>query len=138
MVLGNNKQEARSVRNYYAYYHALKTAFLTYQYNFDASAMPDPGDSQAYGRWSTYAQKRLEAEDHLSRVANITRGQIKKLATVGITTLTKLAQLKCSLFRSSTMKYSCGQRRKHAFSLRLRGASARFGFYLTKLAKRKG
>jgi predicted RecB family nuclease len=92
VVLGNNKQEARSVRNYYAYYQALKTVFLTYQDNFDASAMPDPGDSQAYGRWSTCAQKRLENDDHLSRVANITRGQIKKLATVGITTLTKLAE----------------------------------------------
>ena len=43
----------------------------------------------------------LEASDHLCQVAKITRSQIKKLESVGVTTLTQLATEKIDVVQAS-------------------------------------
>ncbi|MGL5742303.1 MAG: hypothetical protein ACRCXC_07005 [Legionella sp.] len=49
-------------------------------------------EPKSWGRWTTYAEELLVRKDHLSQVATITSGQIKKLNQAGITTMTSLAQ----------------------------------------------
>ena len=55
------------------------------------SRPPEPGLDRSWGRWEKTAEPLLERSDHLSRVANITRGQVRRLEEAGIATLTALA-----------------------------------------------
>jgi uncharacterized protein len=84
--------DVRSLRtqDYYYYYLALKRAFLDFHRTFDAEQVPDPSLSTEHGRWSAYAQQRLETCDH-SRIANISKTQIKRLQAAGIDTVAALA-----------------------------------------------
>ena len=90
VVTGNGEKRRLRVENYFAYYRSLKTQFLQFQTDLK-SQTPHPSISNKYGRWSTLAQSIFEGEDHLSQVANLTRGQIKKLENVGIYTMTQLS-----------------------------------------------
>ncbi|MBE7515107.1 MAG: TM0106 family RecB-like putative nuclease [Chloracidobacterium sp.] len=76
------------------YYRNLKERFLEMQGAYDADLdqcpIPDPGAD--HYEWQEYADAYLDERDHLIRVAGITAGQIKKLAEVGICTLTALAE----------------------------------------------
>jgi uncharacterized protein len=72
------------------YYRLQKKAFLRERAGFNTEHMPDPAASRAHGSWSDYAKTVLEARDHLSQVARITRSQIKKLEKAGITTCAQL------------------------------------------------
>ncbi|SDZ85638.1 TM0106 family RecB-like putative nuclease [Microbulbifer marinus] len=92
IVLGSRKRDSFPLRDYFSYYQAQKSQFLSAETSFNAEVMPDPADSVSWGRWGTYAEKILEERDHLSRVANITRAQVKKLQAAGINTLTGLAE----------------------------------------------
>ena len=57
----------------------------------DMTLRPIPGARSDHGRWQSYADRWFEETDHLSRVARITVGQIKKLESAGICTLAALA-----------------------------------------------
>lgn len=99
VALGNNEQEQLLTDDYFYYYLSLKNAFLSAQDNFDSVHQPDPADSKSWGSWSEYADQLLIKNDHLLQVATITRSQIKKLNTAGITTMqalvdTELEQVK--------------------------------------------
>ena len=52
---------------------------------------PEPLPRAEHGRWTSYAEKFFLDKDHLVQVAGITVGQIKKLKTAGIVTMTTLA-----------------------------------------------
>ncbi|MFV9473437.1 TM0106 family RecB-like putative nuclease [Advenella sp. RU8] len=92
VALGNQERERLKTDDYYYYYLALKSRFLAEQEAFNPNAMPDPADSKSHGRWSGFAERLLQDNDHLSLVANITRSQIKKLKRAGISTCQQLAQ----------------------------------------------
>ena len=79
--------------DYWFYYLRLKDAFLKLMADFrpDMTLRPIPGARSDHGRWQSYADRWFEETDHLSRVARITVGQIKKLESVGIRTLAALA-----------------------------------------------
>ena len=53
--------------------------------------MPDPGLDRELGPLGDAAEQLLAQSDHLSRVANITRGQVRRLEEAGVATLTALA-----------------------------------------------
>lgn len=91
IVLGSGEIQALRVEDYLYYYRSLRNRFLLQQTTFDPAHMPDPADSRSFGRWSRFAEQLLEEKDHLSRVANITRSQIKKLNQAGIHTCAALA-----------------------------------------------
>jgi len=91
VVLGTKERVRFETNKYFYYFRALKQSFLEFQEHFDISDPPHPGLSRNHGRWSEYAGRILEAEDHLSKVANISRVQIKKLEVGGIDTLETLA-----------------------------------------------
>ena len=90
VVLGDDSIEFLFLQNYFAYYKSVKNAFIKLHENYD-SELPDPAFSREYGRWSNLAQQQLEERDHLSRVAGLSRTQIKNLEKVGIETMLQLA-----------------------------------------------
>jgi len=90
-VLGNGQREQRLVRKFFYYFRSLRRRFLSFHQSFSADKFPNPALSSSHGRWGTFAQNFLQSTDHLSLIANITSGQIKKLEADGITTLTELA-----------------------------------------------
>jgi len=92
VALGNGELSILRTNDYFHYYLTLKQSFLNDQSSFDASSMPDPAESKNFGSWSSYAEKLLLERDHLSQVATITSGQIKKLNAAGILTMQQLAQ----------------------------------------------
>ncbi|MGE0682937.1 MAG: TM0106 family RecB-like putative nuclease, partial [Candidatus Binatia bacterium] len=91
LILGDGTRPSFRTDDYSYYYRRLKAAFLKWMEEFDPNRPPPPETGGNYGRWSTMAQTRLADADHLSRVATITGGQIRKLTTAGIHTLTALA-----------------------------------------------
>jgi uncharacterized protein len=91
VVLGTNERIRFLTNRFIYYFRALKQSFLDFHDQFDAGDFPHPGLSRSFGRWNTFAEQVLESSDHLSRVANISRGQIKKLEAAGIATMTDLA-----------------------------------------------
>ncbi|WP_231742729.1 TM0106 family RecB-like putative nuclease [Polystyrenella longa] len=91
VVLGTGERVRFRTNQFLHYYRQLKQSFLKFQNRFNAQSFPDPGASRNYGRWNTFAEQVLDAADHLTRVANITRSQITKLEAAGLQTLTELA-----------------------------------------------
>lgn len=91
VVTGDGQPTHFRTDDYFYYYQSIKQAFLLQQNNFDADQQPDPADSESWGDWSEYASAQLIERDHLFQVANISRGQIKKLQNAGIASLTQLA-----------------------------------------------
>lgn len=91
IVLGNAQKVDLKTADYIAFFRRLRRSFLEMQATFDPAQMPDPGDSATHGKWSKYATRLFEERDDLQLVANITRGQIKSLRSVGINTVTALA-----------------------------------------------
>lgn len=89
-ILGTGLKQQFKTDSFFYYYLHLRRAFLQFQQDFDPCIMPNPGFERSFGRWSTVAARLLEESDHLSRVARITRGQIKRLENAGITTMKAL------------------------------------------------
>eukprot|EP00456_Euglypha_rotunda_P066035 TRINITY_DN567_c0_g2_i11.p1 TRINITY_DN567_c0_g2~~TRINITY_DN567_c0_g2_i11.p1 ORF type:complete len:1150 (+),score=174.60 TRINITY_DN567_c0_g2_i11:25069-28518(+) len=91
VVLGNNQKQQLAVRKFIYYFRSLRRTFLGFHDTFSADRFPHPGLSTSHGRWSTFATQFLEATDHLSQIATITRNQIKRLESAGIATMNSLA-----------------------------------------------
>ena len=94
LLLGSGEIQTHPTEQYFYYYQRVRQSFLEFMSAFDADAMPmpTPGDDR-HGRWQDYANTILLDRDHLSQVANITRSQIRKLETAGITTFKQLASI---------------------------------------------
>ncbi|GAA0305650.1 TM0106 family RecB-like putative nuclease [Psychrosphaera haliotis] len=92
IALGNGDVVELLLLDYYAYYQNLKERFLNEQSTFELKLQPSPSESKSWGRWSKYAEQLLLEQDHLFQVATITKGQIKKLNTADIFTMTGLAE----------------------------------------------
>jgi hypothetical protein len=78
--------------DYWFYYLKVKEAFLRLMADFspDMLLRPIPNARSDHARWQSIADSWFEETDHLSRVAGITVGQIKKLESGGITSLATL------------------------------------------------
>ncbi|HEX2218662.1 MAG TPA: TM0106 family RecB-like putative nuclease [Gemmatimonadales bacterium] len=90
-VLGQGEERSYPTTHFFYYYRQLKRSFKAFQSRWQATTVPDPGLDRTWGRWEKAAERRLLAGDHLSRVANITRGQVRRIEDAGIPTLTALA-----------------------------------------------
>jgi predicted RecB family nuclease len=97
VVLGTASKEIRRFRtdDFYFYYRQLKSRFLASQASWEEKSPPPIRGKEDFGRWGTYAEDLLERQDHLCRVANITRLQIARLQKDGISTMTALAEVAC-------------------------------------------
>ena len=90
-VLGNNEERRFRTDHYFYYYRQLKRSFAEFQEAWDRERQPEPGLDRSHGRWTRLAEKLLTQSDHLSRVAGISRGQVRRLEEAGIRTLSALA-----------------------------------------------
>lgn len=93
VVTGDKQQVQLATNEHFYYYLYLKERFFEVHGHFSKEDLPDPADSDRFGCWSTYANERLVASDHLSQVATITKSQIKKLNKAGIKTMQSLIEL---------------------------------------------
>ncbi len=93
IILGTKERIEFRVEDFIHYYRCLKSNFLSLQNSFTGNLTehPEPLPMADHGRWASYAEKFFDDTDHLVRVAGITTGQIKKLRTSGITTMSDLA-----------------------------------------------
>jgi len=91
VALGSGTKECFRTLDYFSFYQSLKHSFIDFQQNWSMDNMPDPADSSDWGNWSGYANSLLLERDHLSLVATITKGQIKKLEAAGIHTMQGLS-----------------------------------------------
>jgi len=80
--------------DFFFVYGAVKRAFLESMAAFDAKALPEPDVGGDWGRWTSEAEKRLVAADHLALVAGVRSGHVKKLVAAGISTVAALARSK--------------------------------------------
>jgi len=101
-VMGDNVERRFPTRDYFHYYRQLKKSFLEFQAGWERDRVPEPGLDRSWGRWAGTAERLLDRSDHLSRVARITRNQVRRLEDNGIGTLSALA--------------GCGPRRVHRLS----------------------
>lgn len=92
VALGSEALARFRTNDFFYYYQALKAAFIEAHNGFDPERIPDPADYASHGRWSTHAQQRLVALDHLGTVATMSRSQIKKLNKAGIKTRQQLIE----------------------------------------------
>lgn len=93
IILGTSEKVEFRIEDFIHYYRGIKNHFLDMQNAFTGNEQdrPEPLPGSDHGRWTSHAEKYFLETDNLVRVAGITIGQIKKLKSSGITTLTELA-----------------------------------------------
>ena len=90
IVLGTQEKVQYRTLDFWAYYKAKKAEFLEQQASFNSTQQPDPFAYKDVGDWSDYVEQLRQQQDHLSKIANITRLHIQKLNRTGITTCDEL------------------------------------------------
>lgn len=93
VVNGSREKLRLRIAPYLPLFTELKSRFERQQSDFsgDFNDLPDPVFVEDFGRWSAFAQQRINESDGLSVVAGIRRTQIKKLHQAGISTFKELA-----------------------------------------------
>jgi uncharacterized protein len=97
LVLGNNEKIPLRTEDYLYHYLQVRRMFVEQQTKFNTDEPPDFSGLEDFGRWTTEAERRMEALDHLCRTANIRRVQIRKLYSCGVNTMTDLAAFESGL-----------------------------------------
>ncbi len=100
VVLGDQTERAYECADYMHYFQALLSRFLERVESLSAGTAaeiyPLPCAHCGLCRWAEHCEARRVADDHLCRVANITRVQWGKLEAQGVGTMAKLAALPAS------------------------------------------
>ena len=93
VVLGDHREVGFRHADYAKYFNTLLERFHTRVQAMRADTYPDPCDFCSLCRWRALCAERRLQDDHLSQTANISRVQIRKLETAGVSTLGALATL---------------------------------------------
>lgn len=98
VILGDQQREQHRTTDFFFAYNAIKEAFLEQMAgDFSAeAASPVPEAGAEHRPFNDFVDEHLIQIDHLSQVAGITRRQIDRLAAVGISTMTELADCKAA------------------------------------------
>src|SRR5437763_189202 len=93
VILGNGDHVEFRVEDFIHYYRHIKDNFIAMQTAFSGKMddCPEPLPRADHGRWTSQSEKFFLEKNHLVQVANITVGQMKKLKTAGIVTMSELA-----------------------------------------------
>lgn len=91
VVLGTNDVEVVRLVEVASYHRRTRDRFLA-ALRGATPVYPVPVSHCPLCRWQTACENRREADDHLCRVAKLTREQARKLADAGVPTLTALAE----------------------------------------------
>ncbi|MGE0065833.1 MAG: TM0106 family RecB-like putative nuclease [Solirubrobacterales bacterium] len=91
VVLGDGAHHSFRIAEFGAYFRHVRDSFLGDLTTGVTGTYPEPVAHCSICRWRSRCDERREADDHLSLVANITRGQRERLEKAGVTTLAGLA-----------------------------------------------
>jgi predicted RecB family nuclease len=91
VILGDGTRHSFRLAEFSAYFRHIRGSFLADLAEGVTGTYPEPVAHCSICRWRAACDERREADDHLSLVANITRGQRERLVGAGITTLAALA-----------------------------------------------
>lgn len=92
LVFGNRAERGFRVGDYTHYYRRLRQRFDAFLAERPSTA-PEKCDACGFCDWRERCAAEWEAHDHLNRVANIGKAQIKRLRRQGVNTLALLAGL---------------------------------------------
>jgi uncharacterized protein len=93
VVLGDGRKETYIVADYLRYYRQLKQRFLNWTSQVARQSYPEKSDRCGMCRWRDLCAEQWENDDHLNRVAGISKSQISKLVAVGVCTMKALTSL---------------------------------------------
>lgn len=93
VVLGDGRRESFLVDDYLRYYRRLKARFLDWVEAESRDSAPERVERCDSCRWRDLCAAQWAAEDHLNRVAHISRTQIARLQSVGIRRARQLSEL---------------------------------------------
>jgi uncharacterized protein len=93
VVLGDGRKETFIVADYLRYYRQLKQRFLTWTAKTVRESYPEKCDRCGMCRWRDRCTEQWDRDDHLNRVAGISKSQIPKLVAAGVSTMKALAQV---------------------------------------------
>jgi predicted RecB family nuclease len=93
VVLGDGRKETFLVDDYLRYFRRLQARFIQWVEQAERSTYPEKVERCGQCRWREICAQRWEDDDHLNRVANISKTQIVKLRAAGVDSLEKLASL---------------------------------------------
>jgi len=93
LVLGDDRVISLRVADIHHYFDLAQSRFQAFLEPLPAVSVGQPCGHCGVCRWSEYCEAEWERVDHLSLVANITRGQRAKLEAGGISTMGALASL---------------------------------------------
>lgn len=92
VVLGDRTHHSFRIAEFSAYFRHVRDSFLADLATGMTGTYPEPVAHCSICRWRAVCDARREADDHLSLVANVTRGQRERLVGAGVTTLSGLAE----------------------------------------------
>ena len=93
VVLGDGRRETFLLANYLRYYRQVKNRFIDWVSEQERHSYPERREKCDMCRWREQCKGQWEADDHLNRVAGITRVQIPRLKAAGINTMHDLAKV---------------------------------------------
>ncbi len=93
VVLGTGESVALRWTDFRYYLDGARQRFEAFMDGLPQDSVGEPCHHCSLCRWSERCEQEWEAADHLSLVAQITRGQIEKLRAAGVTTMAGLAAL---------------------------------------------
>jgi predicted RecB family nuclease len=96
VVLGTGLEERFRLEDYKHYFYSLKNLFLEF-IEINNPTYPAPCEKCPQCHWREICKDMWNQDDHLSRVANISKLQIKRLESAGIKTLKELGTLPASI-----------------------------------------
>jgi uncharacterized protein len=91
VVLGDGTHHSFRLPEFSAYFRHVRRSFLADLAEGVTGTYPEPVAHCSICRWRSACDARREADDHLSLVANVTRGQRERLVGASVTTLAGLA-----------------------------------------------
>ncbi|MBW1801988.1 MAG: TM0106 family RecB-like putative nuclease, partial [Deltaproteobacteria bacterium] len=93
LVLGDGTERNFRVAEFFHYYRQVQSRFLKHVNGECEETYPKMCAHCAQCHWRDICKDQWEKDDHLCRIADITRVQIDKLEAQGIKTMAKLAKL---------------------------------------------
>jgi uncharacterized protein len=93
VILGDGVEHAYRIDEFSAYHAAVKRDFEVAMLAELASTYPDPVEHCGTCGFAARCAAQRKQDDHLSQVARMRSGQVLALKSVGITTMTALAQV---------------------------------------------
>ena len=93
VVLGDGRKETFHVDDYLRYHRQMKQRFLAWVNATERQSYPERTERCSMCRWRELCGAQWERDDHLNRVANISRAQISRLQEAGVVTMRALAAL---------------------------------------------